>query len=409
MRLWLGGYTADMDGDGAGIGVLLAGDADTPSAGGPLSFAGTAVAVDSPSWLAQHPTLDVVYAALEGAGGVRAFTRTGPATLAPIGAMQPAGETTCHVVASPDGRWLTATGYGDGTVARYRLDEDGVPGAPLLGTAAGDPYADSPAARLPDDLGANSAQAAELAAASADLAAAAAALRDAVGEEFAHLLPEQPTLPDGIESAVTFTDPEPVAAPRTSHAHQARHVSGGLVATTDLGFDLVRFWRDGQLQQEVVLPFGTGPRHTVWHPSGHLYVVTEYSCEVYVLAPDATGRWRIVSAAPVSPEASVGADFPGELSASADAGLLYAGVRGINAIAALRVLGDGSRVESIATVESHVDWPRHHILIADTLLIAGQRSNEVVSLAIDERNGIPGRRRYSTPAPTPSVLLPIFD
>ena len=402
MRFWLGGYTADMDGDGAGIGVLLAGDADAPSAGGPLSFAGTAVAVDSPSWLAQHPTLDVVYAALEGSGGVRAFTRTGPATLAPIGAEQPAGEVTCHVVASPDGRWLTATGYGDGTVARYRLDDDGVPGAPQYGTAAADPYADSRAPRLPDDLGADATTAAEL-------AAATAALRGAVGDEFAHLLPEQPPLPDGIESAVTFTDPDPVAPPRTSHAHQARHVSGGLVATTDLGFDLVRFWRDGQLQQEVVLPFGTGPRHTVWHPSGHLYVVTEYSCEVYVLAPDATGRWRIVSAAPVSPEASVGADFPGELSASADAALLYAGVRGINAIAALRVLGDGSRVESIATVESHVDWPRHHILVSGTLLIAGQRSNEVVSLAIDERSGIPGRRRFSTPAPTPSVLLPIFD
>ncbi|WP_402839564.1 lactonase family protein [Microbacterium sp. GXS0129] len=402
MRFWLGGYTADMDGDGAGIGVLLAGDADAPSAGGPLSFAGTAVAVDSPSWLAQHPTLDVVYAALEGSGGVRAFTRTGPATLAPIGTEQPAGDVTCHVVASPDGRWLTATGYGDGTVARYRLDDDGVPGAPEFGAAAVDPYADSRAPRLPDDLGADATTAAEL-------AAATAALRGAVGDEFAHLLPEQPVLPEGIESAVTFTDPDPVAPPRTSHAHQARHVSGGLVATTDLGFDLVRLWRDGQLQQEVVLPFGTGPRHTVWHPSGHLYVVTEYSCEVYVLAPDATGRWRIVSAAPVSPEASVGADFPGELSASADAGLLYAGVRGINAIAALRVLGDGSHVESIATVESHVDWPRHHILVSDTLLVAGQRSNEVVSLAIDERSGIPGRRRFSTPAPTPSVLLPIFD
>ncbi len=402
MRFWLGGYTADMDGDGAGIGVLLAGDADAPSAGGPLSFAGTAVAVDSPSWLAQHPTLDVVYAALEGSGGVRAFTRTGPATLAPIGTEQPAGDVTCHVVASPDGRWLTATGYGDGTVARYRLDDDGVPGAPEFGAAAVDPYADSRAPRLPDDLGADATTAAEL-------AAATAALRGAVGDEFAHLLPEQPALPEGIESAVTFSDPDPVAPPRTSHAHQARHVAGGLVATTDLGFDLVRFWRDGQLQQEVVLPFGTGPRHTVWHPSGHLYVVTEYSCEVYVLAPDATGRWRIVSAAPVSPDASVGADFPGELSASADAGLLYAGVRGINAIAALRVLGDGSRVESIATVESHVDWPRHHILVSDTLLVAGQRSNEVVSLAIDERSGIPGRRRFSTPAPTPSVLLPIFD
>lgn len=36
--------------------------------------------------------------------------------------------------------------------------------------------------------------------------------------------------------------------------------------------------------QRVPLPRGSGPRHTVWHPSGHLYVVTELSLEVCVLA-----------------------------------------------------------------------------------------------------------------------------
>jgi hypothetical protein len=78
MRFWLGGYTARSAGTATGIGTLLAGDADDPLAGGQLRFAGDAAATDgSPSWLAAHPTLDVIYAAMEDAGTVRAFHRTG--------------------------------------------------------------------------------------------------------------------------------------------------------------------------------------------------------------------------------------------------------------------------------------------------------------------------------------------
>ena len=46
MRFWVGGYTADMEGGGEGIGTLLAGAPDDASAGGALAFAGTA----APAW-----------------------------------------------------------------------------------------------------------------------------------------------------------------------------------------------------------------------------------------------------------------------------------------------------------------------------------------------------------------------
>jgi 6-phosphogluconolactonase len=81
MRFWLGGYSPGDGGSASGIGVLRAGAADEPLAGGQLAFGGDAVRVDgSPSWLAAHPALDVVYAALEGVGAVRAFRRTGEET-----------------------------------------------------------------------------------------------------------------------------------------------------------------------------------------------------------------------------------------------------------------------------------------------------------------------------------------
>ena len=68
MPFFLGGYGADMGGDADGIGVLHAGAPDDALAGGELAWAGSAAAAASPSWLAWHPTLDVVYAAQEGHG-----------------------------------------------------------------------------------------------------------------------------------------------------------------------------------------------------------------------------------------------------------------------------------------------------------------------------------------------------
>ena len=52
-----------------------------------------------------------------------------------------------------------------------------------------------------------------------------------------------------------------------------------------------------------------------------------------------------------------------------------------------------------------VDWPRHHVVVRDTLLVAGQRSDEVVSLTLDLRTGVPGRVRHRVEAPSPTCLL----
>ena len=67
----------------------------------------------------------------------------------------------------------------------------------------------------------------------------------------------------------------------------------------------------------------------------------------------------------------------------------------------------GSEVAPVALVESGVDWPRHHVVVRDTLLVAGQLSDDVVSLTLDERTGVPGRVRHRTAAPSPSCLLPL--
>lgn len=372
-RFWLGGYGSAMEGSADGIG-LLAGDADRQTA---LEYRGAVTQTPSPSWLAQHPTLDVVYAALEGDAAVQAFSRSGESTLRPLGEPVEAGENVCHVAVAPSGGYLVASCYGDGRVVRIGIDEQG-----RLVQDAGNRAAELRAALLGEPL--EAAPPAGVAAAASDPYAGSLA---ASGEDAA----------SGEE--------------RVSHAHSAVFLADGRIATTDLGFDLVRIWRPTAggliLDHEIVLPMGTGPRHMVAHPSGHLHVVTEYSCEVFTLAAGRDGTWAVVSAVLSSPIAEVGTDFPAELVRSRDGHFLYTALRGSNTIAALRVRGGGESLESIALADSGVDWPRHHLVHEGKLLVAGQRSDSIALLDLDERTGAPLGIRHTAQAPTPTHFLPV--
>lgn len=396
MRLWVGAYAADA-GSAEGIGILQAGEADDAGAGGPLGMVGTAVAAPgSPSWIAPHPSGEILYAALESDGVVQAYRRVSDTRLAPLGAPIDAGAAVCHVAVAPDASFLVASCWGDGRVVRMDLDAAGRPSRPVIAAAATDPY-DSSA-----EEGTLSTGARVSGAVVPDLAAAARALREAAGEEYAHLIPAYDDVPE-----TDAESEEAVAGARVSRAHQATFLPGGLVATTDMGLDLVRIWRTvpGGLRpvQDVVLPKGSGPRHGLWHPSGHFYVVTELSREVFVLAPDREGRWHVRSGEQLL--GTLETDTAAELSMGRDGSALYAGVRGSDTIGVLAVRGAGESLQLTALAETGTHWPRHHLVVDDTLLVAGQLADEIVSLPLDARTGVPGRVRHRTVSPSPTRLL----
>lgn len=396
MRLWVGAYAADA-GSAEGIGILQAGEADDAGAGGPLGMVGTAVAAPgSPSWIAPHPSGEILYAALESDGVVQAYRRVSDTRLAPLGAPIDAGAAVCHVAVAPDASFLVASCWGDGRVVRMDLDAAARPSRPVIAAAATDPY-DSSA-----EEGTLSTGARVSGAVVPDLAAAARALREAAGEEYAHLIPAYDDVPE-----TDAESEEAVAGARVSRAHQATFLPGGLVATTDMGLDLVRIWRTvpGGLRpvQDVVLPKGSGPRHGLWHPSGHFYVVTELSREVFVLAPDREGRWHVRSGEQLL--GTLETDTAAELSMGRDGSALYAGVRGSDTIGVLAVRGAGESLQLTALAETGTHWPRHHLVVDDTLLVAGQLADEIVSLPLDARTGVPGRVRHRTVSPSPTRLL----
>ncbi len=437
MRFWVGGYSSDMGGTAEGIGLLTAGEDGSPFASGALSFRGAVrPALTSPSWLAAHPRLDVVYAALESEGRVAALARTDDTSFTALGSSVEAGEAVCHIAVSPDGTYLLASCWGDGRVVRVALDASGRPVGRAVARAARDPYAvdggdlrdaahedvdDEPedprvsAERREERMsGASADREADQRRAEIGLADAAAALRAAAGAEFAHLIPDhdRPTEPDvrgGTLLNRAVDADEPV---RTSRAHAAAFLPDGRALTTDLGFDLVRVWRTaaGRLapDHDVTLPRGSGPRHLVVHPSGFVYVLTEYSAEVFVLGADRAGRWSVRGSIPAA-ALTLPDDTGAELAVSHDRAFLYAGLRGSDTIAVLRVAGDGSSLEPVALAESGVTWPRHHLVVRDTLLVAGQRSNDVVSLSLDIRTGVPSRVRHRAGVPAPTRILRARD
>ena len=362
---WLGSYTGDAGGNGAGVSALRQEDRGTLH---PLASS----ALDSPSFLAAHPTLPVIYAALENAGTVEALVRRGEFGLVPLGRPIEAGAGVCHLTVTPDGSALIASCYGDGKIVVFALAANGSFAADGVAAAASnDPYGNPRAAQ-----------------------AAADEPVDFGDDPFAEL---------ALRKAVTDS-----AVDRASHAHASLVLPEGRVATTDLGHDTVRVWaRAGtrlSLSQEIVLPFGVGPRHLVAHPSGHVHVVTEYSNEIFTLARGDDGRWRVIASVLATADSIEDGDNASEISIAASREQLHVSIRGTNRIATLTVSGDGSVLRAIADVDSGGNWPRHHAESGELFHVANERSNDVSSFRLDAR-GVPSKKIGSIESGSPTCLL----
>ncbi|WP_269317340.1 lactonase family protein [Arthrobacter sp. MA-N2] len=345
--IWVGAYTADSDGHGMGIGAVAARE------DGSLSWLGTAVEAPSPSFLAVHPTLPVVYAVAEAAQSVRAYRRTGVSGLEPLGGAWPAGAAACHVAVDPSGRFIVVACWGDGNVLLFGLDDDGGITSRFAAPPAKDPHAG---------------------------------------------------VDDGTDIAT--------GGARVSRAHASLMLNDGRIMTTDLGFDLVRVWNyfpdTGLLRDhEVALPMGSGPRHLVQHPSADaVFVVTEYSIEVAVLLPGADGRFVLHRRGPATADGAVDGDAAAEIALSPDHRFVYAGIRGSNRVSVLAVEGSGTRLRPVADVPSGGDWPRHHLVRDGWLHVANERSGQVTTFALDRATGIPGDvlEQLSVGSPTALVI-----
>lgn len=322
-RLLSGSYTPPQ-GEGAGIGVL--------ERRGEEWSTRVVARMDSPSYLARHPRLPVLYAVAEHRGELLvldlADDRSARLAQDPLAA----GPAACHVRVADDGSSVVVACWGDGAVIRYALDARGR----VTGSARG------------------------------------------------------------------------AEAGAGSRAHASVAVPGGF-ATTDLGLDLLRVWRetaDGiEETQRLELPAGCGPRHLVAHPNGRLYVDTEYSVEILVIESGSDGMLRLAGRSPARPDGAVDGDTAAEIALDPTGEWLTVGVRGSDVIAASRIHDDGSTRPHSETPAGGVR-PRHHVHDERGLLVAHESSHTVARIPFDPRDGGFGEPTVLARVGSPSYLLP---
>jgi 6-phosphogluconolactonase len=313
---------------------------------GKLQWLGTAATADSPSFIAVHPTAPVVYAVGEQARTVQAYRRSGEFGLQPFGDPQLAGAAACHVAVDPLGRFLIVSCWGDGQVLLYELDHDGG----MTGRFPAAPSVDP------------------------------------------HQMPG-------------------AAEPRPSRAHASLMLADGRIMTTDLGHDTLRIWQyvpgaGLAADHEVTLPAGSGPRHLVQHSSGSVLVVSEYSIEVFVVKATQAGPFELTSQGPATFGGALPDDAAAEICLGPGGSHAYVGVRGSNRIGVLAVSADGMVLAPQSDFASGGNWPRHHLVRGQWLLVAHERSGTIATFELDTATGLPGPQVHTLETPSPTVLVP---
>jgi 6-phosphogluconolactonase (cycloisomerase 2 family) len=112
-RLLIGGYSGDKGG-GSGIAVLD---------GGQIT---TVIPADSPSWIARHPDLPVLYAVAEtDEGRVNAWSLADGVPDKPLGSGATGGAEPAHLAVDATGQYLITANYSGGSISVHRLGPDG--------------------------------------------------------------------------------------------------------------------------------------------------------------------------------------------------------------------------------------------------------------------------------------------
>jgi 6-phosphogluconolactonase len=112
-RLLVGGYSGDK-GEGTGITVVEDGRVVAT------------VPAESPSWIARHPELPVLYAVEEtDEGKVHAWRLEDGTPAEPLGSGDTGGSEPAHLAVDATGRFLITANYSGGSISVHRLGPDG--------------------------------------------------------------------------------------------------------------------------------------------------------------------------------------------------------------------------------------------------------------------------------------------
>lgn len=312
---------------------------------GDLTGYGVMAEAPSPSFLAHHPRLPVLYAACRsgGEGQVRAWRVAGDGRLRPLATDATTGGDPCHVAVDPSGGYVLCANYGGGSVAVHRLDPAGTPGerTDLVVHRGSGPH------------------------------------RSRQEQPHAHM----------VSVTTGGVDVVDLGADTVFHYR--------------LALDTGRLEPTGATRT----PPGTGPRHAARH-GDRRYLVGELAGTLICNQVDpAGGRWRELESVPICADGAEG--FASEVAASQDGRFVYAATRGPDRIAVFAT--DAGALRRVTEVSSGGHWPRHFALVGEHLYVANERSHTVVAFRVDPHTGVPTPTGNQLDVASPSCVLPFPD
>jgi len=339
--IYVGCYTRE--GNGRGVGIVAA--RRDPVSGG-LDVLGPVATTPSPSFLAWHPRLPVLYAANEiEQGEISAWAVTGQGRLRSLGNRPTGGSSPCHVAVDPAGGHVISANYGSGSIAVHPVTEAG-----------------------------------------------GLAPRSDLREHHGH--GPHRRRQDGPHAHMISPDPD----------------GTGHLLAVDLGTDTVQRYRldpSSGVLTGLAPPIrtrpGSGPRHLARHPDGRrCYLVGELDASVTCYDIDVSGA--LVETGRVAASARTGPVQPAEIVVRADGRFLYVANRGPDTIAVFDLTGGAPRY--VSEVSTGGRWPRHFVLVGRHLYTANERSDTIGVFVVDERTGVPSPSDTPVPVASPTCVLP---
>lgn len=200
------------------------------------------------------------------------------------------------------------------------------------------------------------------------------------------------------------------------HVHQLRpHPDGRSVLVNDLGLDAVFEYRsdptgalDPEPAQRVEFAIGSGPRHLARHPDNrHVFVIGELNSTLNVLGYRADG-----TLASTATHRTVPSDFPTKTSTAEvivhpSGRAVYVSNRGHDSLAVFSFDAGTGQAEFVGYQETFGNGPRNFNIdpTGRLLLVANQRPGSLVTFRIDDDTLWPTPVGAITPSPSPSCIV----
>jgi len=327
-RVYFGTYTKA----GGSEGIYTAGfDEGSGKLGEPV----LAAKVASPSFLTIAPSGKTLYAVSETAGAdggrVTAFRILASGLLEKLNDQSSGGDGPCHVSLSSDGKTLAVANYGGGSVASYRIGDDGALSAPVSVIQHTGSSVDPKRQKEPH----------------------------------AHSINFSP---DGRFAYAADLGTDRIYLYAVDPATSALKRAG-----------------------ETVITPGSGPRHFSFRPDGQFaYVINEMTLKVNTFRVDAaSGALTEVQSLSTLPEGTDPVGSTAEVVAHPSGKFLYGSNRGHDTLVVYAIDGATGQLTWVENEPIRGKTPRNFVVSPDGkwLLAAGQQSDSVAVFAIDARTG----------------------